>query len=241
MSTTTGSRASWSVTALACAAVALALAIAPAPPAAATPALPGPDSATVPIGAAIGSPAVAPVVPVAGSATPLTPCAGPAVPPLAAARATAATEPPTYYAVELVPTRRVPGTRRSTGTARVTFERSPFGVSVAPDGSYSYDLDVRVEGLRPRDDGDYVVWVTRSDLSEIRRVGVLDDAGHIEGSVAWNKFLVVVTLEAAGAPADAATWEGPIVLRGMSRSGRMHTMAGHGPFQAEPCVKYGYE
>jgi len=112
---------------------------------------------------------------------------------------------------------------------------------VTPDGSYSYDLHVRVEGLRPRDDGDYVVWVTRSDLSEIRRVGVLDDTGRIRGSVAWNKFLVVVTLESAGAPADAATWEGPIVLRGMSRSGRMHTMAGHGPFQAEPCVKYGYE
>jgi hypothetical protein len=29
-------------------------------------------------------------------------------------------------------------------------------------------------------------------------------------------------------------------MRGMSRSGRMHTLAGHGPFEAEPCAKYGF-
>lgn len=179
------------------------------------------------------------------TAAPLPLCVGPAVPGAPVGEkglaATPDTEPSTYYAVELVPTRRVPGTRRSTGTATVTFERSPFGVSVAPDGSYSYSIEVEVEGLRARDDADYVVWVTRSDLSEIRRVGILDEAGRIEGEVAWNKFLVVVTLEPGDAPVDADTWEGPVVLRGMSRSGRMHTMAGHGPFQAEPCVKYGYQ
>jgi hypothetical protein len=29
-------------------------------------------------------------------------------------------------------------------------------------------------------------------------------------------------------------------MRGMSRSGMMHTMAGHGPFQQENCARYGY-
>ena len=36
-------------------------------------------------------------------------------------------------------------------------------------------------------------------------------------------------------------WTGPIVIRGMSRSGMMHTMAGHGPFEEENCAAYGYE
>ena len=62
---------------------------------------------------------------------------------------------------------------------------------------------------------------------------------NVTGQVAWNKFLGVITRE----PADATpeTWQGPIIMRGMSRSGRMHTMAGHGPFEAEPCAKYGYK
>ena len=37
-----------------------------------------------------------------------------------------------------------------------------------------------------------------------------------------------------------AMWTGPVVSRGMSRSGLMHTMAGHGPFETEPCAVYGY-
>ncbi|HZD06335.1 MAG TPA: hypothetical protein VE173_15600, partial [Longimicrobiales bacterium] len=60
------------------------------------------------------------------------------------------------------------------------------------------------------------------------------------GRSSWNKFLVVVTLEPTDG-SDASTWSGPIVLRGMSRSGAMHTMAGHGPFQQEKCAAYGYD
>jgi hypothetical protein len=35
-------------------------------------------------------------------------------------------------------------------------------------------------------------------------------------------------------------WTGPIVFRGMSRSGMMHTMVGHGALQMENCSSYGY-
>ena len=55
----------------------------------------------------------------------------------------------------------------------------------------------------------------------------------------WNKFLVFVTLEPAEATGEAR-WQGPVVMRGLSRSGLMHTMAGHGPYEQEPCAVYGY-
>lgn len=153
--------------------------------------------------------------------------------------AAAATGPSDYYAIELVPTRRVPGTGLSKGVAYQTAVQSPFfGVALAPNGEYLHDLDIQVEGLKPLDNGSYVAWVTDADVQEIVRIGALDESLRARGQVAWNKFLVVVTREPGDEPGD--TWQGPIVMRGMSRSGRMHTMAGHGPFQTEPCAKYGF-
>jgi len=156
-----------------------------------------------------------------------------------AACSVAAVEPGApYYAIELVPTGRVPGTRQAKGEARVAFAPSAFGLAVNAAGQYVYDLSVEFSGLTPRD-GDFVVWVAKADLSEIKAIGALSDPSGLGASVSWNKFLVVVTLEAE-ATELGDTWQGPIVFRGMSRSGRLHTMAGHGPFQAEPCSKYGY-
>lgn len=143
-----------------------------------------------------------------------------------------------YYVIDLVPTGRVPGTRQAKGEARVAFASSAFGLAVNSEGRYVYDLSVRFSGLAPLD-GNVVVWVAKADLSEIKVVGSLGDADGPAASVDWNKFLVVVSLEEADG-AIGESWQGPIVFRGMSRSGRMHTMAGHGPFQAEPCSKYGY-
>lgn len=119
------------------------------------------------------------------------------------------------------------------------FARSPFGVAVAPGGSYRHDLDIRVTGLRPRRDGVYVAWTASSDLQEVERLGVLDESGRLKATVAWNKFLVIVSFERS-ADALPDRWQGPIVMRGSSRSGLMHTMAGHGAYEGEPCVKYGY-
>jgi hypothetical protein len=147
-------------------------------------------------------------------------------------------EPPAYYAIELVSTRRVPGARDANGVGNVSFARSPFGIAVTRAGEYVYNVDLRLQGLTPPTKGIYIAWLTTSALDEVKRLGPLDAGGTIRGQTSWNKFLVVVTLE----PDDEARprWSGPIVTRGMSRSGRMHTMAGHGPFQLEPCATYGY-
>ncbi|MYH53489.1 MAG: hypothetical protein F4139_11215 [Gemmatimonadetes bacterium] len=147
---------------------------------------------------------------------------------------------PEYYRFPMVSTRRVPGTGNATGVGEVAFAQSPFGVALADDGSYDYDFTVRFERLRHPRSGTFVVWATTPELDQITLAGELTDPVSFSGKVAWNKFLVVVTLEPAFDP-DATMWTGPIVIRGMSRSGMMHTMAGHGPFEEENCAAYGYE
>lgn len=147
---------------------------------------------------------------------------------------------PEYYRFPMVSTRRVPGTGNATGVGEVAFAQSPFGVALAEDGSYDYDFTVRFERLRPPRSGTFVVWATTPELDQVVLAGELTDPVSFSGKVAWNKFLVVVTLEPAFDP-DATMWTGPIVIRGMSRSGMMHTMAGHGPFEEENCAAYGYE
>lgn len=148
-------------------------------------------------------------------------------------------DPPAYYRIPLVTTGNVPGSGRSRGSADVTYAPSPFGVSIGPDGSYVYDVRIRTQRLPKPRRGVYVGWLTTTEVDQVRRMGVMDADGLIAGQVAWNKYLVVVTLERRDEP-DATIWSGPIVLRGMSRSGMMHTMAGHGPFQDEKCAAYGY-
>lgn len=144
-----------------------------------------------------------------------------------------------YYAVDLVTTKNLPGTGRAFGLGHVTFARSPFGVALAEDGSYLYDVRVRLEEMKAPATGVLVAWITTPQVDEIVRLGALDASLSVSGQVSWNKFLAVVTWEADDDP-TATTWSGPIALRGMSRSGMMHTMAGHGPFQQELCAKYGY-
>jgi hypothetical protein len=148
-------------------------------------------------------------------------------------------EPPTYYDFPLVSTRRVPGTGPATGVGRVTFATSPFGVALAADGSYLLDVWLSFERLRRPPDGELVVWFTTPTLDRVERAGTLDETLRFAGQVRWNKFLVVVTLETDPDP-SAEVWRGPVVIRGMSRSGMMHTMAGHGPFEKENCASFGY-
>jgi hypothetical protein len=159
--------------------------------------------------------------------------------PAAAAVCAADPDPPAYYAIPLVTTSNVPGSGRSRGTAGVTYRPSPFGISIGPDGSYLYDVRIETQRIPEPRRGVYVGWVTTTQVDQVRRLGVMDEDGFIDGQVSWNKYLVVVTLERRDEP-DADMWSGPIVLRGMSRSGMMHTMAGHGPFEEEKCAAYGY-
>lgn len=149
-------------------------------------------------------------------------------------------DPPEYYAIDLVSTKRLPGTRLASGTVDMTFHASPFIVAVGSGGHYRYDLIGRIEGLKPPRNGVYVVWLSTPDLRQVRMIGQIGSDMTFEGEVEWQKFLVIVTLEASFDPKQPR-WEGPVALRGLSRSGKMHTMAGHGPFQAEPCAFYGYK
>ena len=146
--------------------------------------------------------------------------------------------PSNYYGIELVPTRRVPGTGEGRGLGKVTFSRSPYGVAVSPEGNYVVDVAIEIDRIRPPKNGVLTAWAAKDDLTEIERLGVLDDSLRASGRIGWNKFLLVVTLEPSDEPRPK--WTGPVVMRGMSRSGLMHTLAGHGPYEKEPCAKYGF-
>lgn len=116
------------------------------------------------------------------------------------------------------------------GTVELRMADSPYGVTVSSDGRYVTDVRVTLERLRPWSDRSYVVWATTPDLDEAAKIGVVDGtAGRAHGTVAWNQFLVFVTLERDPA---VESWTGPIVLTAMSPSGKMHTKAGHGPFES---------
>lgn len=140
---------------------------------------------------------------------------------------------PDPFEVILVPTAHANG---AAGRVDLHFGASPFGVTVSPDGHHLYEARLRTTGLRA-DGRVLVVWAATPELDQVAKLGTLDAAGGLDGRIAFNKFLVFVTAEAS---ADVERWAGPILLRGISPSGRMHTMAGHGPFQGEPCAKWGF-
>lgn len=158
----------------------------------------------------------------------------------APSRACVAVEGPAYYAIELYTTKNVPGSGYATGVAEVSVSGgSPFSVAVAPDGSYRYDVELSLERMRAPASGRLVAWITTPDIDRVLRMGALDENLRVRGTVQWNQFLVVVTHEPDDDP-SAARWTGPVALRGMSRSGMMHTMVGHGALQQENCAAYGY-
>ncbi len=156
-------------------------------------------------------------------------------------RACVARTGPDYYAIDLVGTRNVPGMGLASGRADVQLSpSSPFSIAMAEDGSYRYEISVSLERMRAPRTGVLVAWVTTREVDDVQRIGMLDSDLRVTGSTSWNKFLVVVTLEPTDDP-SAERWSGPVAFRGMSRSGMMHTMAGHGPFQQENCAAYGYD
>ena len=148
-------------------------------------------------------------------------------------------DPPAYYKFDLVTTKRVPGSGRASGVGAVSYKATPFGISLGVDGSYHYKLDISIENLQPAKRGGYVAWITTPNLDNVKHIGKLEDNHRFQTTTEWNKFLVVISLE-DDPDAESPKWKGPIVLRGISRSGLMHTMAGHGPYENEPCAIYGY-
>ena len=133
------------------------------------------------------------------------------------------------FAIPLLPT---PAANGAAGAATLTFAQSPFGLTVSADGNHVYDVRLQTQGLPPRDGRHYIAWAVTPALDETERLGALDAGGAVSGTVHFNKFLLFVTAEA---DPDVQRWSGPVILRGISRSGRMHTMAGHGPFEGEAC------
>ncbi len=134
--------------------------------------------------------------------------------------------------VPLQPTANAPG---SQGTMTLTQPGSPFGITVGPAGYHVFDIEVRVDQMRRRPGLIYVLWVAKPNLDEYQQLGTLDEGGHARGQVAWNQFLVFVSEEST---TDVERWQGPIMMMGLSPSGRLHTMAGHGPFEDMSCQQY---
>lgn len=148
--------------------------------------------------------------------------------------------PPGFYEIALVPTGNVPGTGNYRGVARVSFKDSPFDVAVSEDGAFHRRIRVDMSGVKQPGRGGYVVWASPPDLEPVKKLGVLGPDGRLVGEVSFPKYLVFVTLE-ENPEEIQGRWEGPVVHRGMSRSGFMHGMAGHGPFRQEPCANYGFQ
>ena len=132
--------------------------------------------------------------------------------------------------IEMTPTRRAPG---AGGVMQLRFARSPYGVAVLPGGYYLYEVEVSVAGLPTRPGVTYVAWAATSELDEHVNLGPVAEGQPAGGEVHWDKFLVFVTAEESP---DVETWSQEILLSALSPSGKMHTMAGHGPFASEPCL-----
>ncbi len=134
--------------------------------------------------------------------------------------------------VPLRPTQNAPGGR---GSMTLVASESPFGIAVDGEGRHAYVVTLTIEQLRRRDGTHHVAWAATPELDQVVRLGVFDETRRASGPVSWNKFLVFVTEEP---DPDVDRWTGPVLLTGLSPSGRMHTMAGHGPFEGVNCQNY---
>ncbi len=132
----------------------------------------------------------------------------------------------------IIPLESTGDARGASGVVTMRFAPSPFGVALTVDGHFRYQLSLSAEGLNSVPGKHHVAWAATPELDQVTRLGALSDAGVVEGEVSYNKILVFVTEESSP---EGTTWSGPVLLRGVSRSGLLHTMAGHGPFNDAPC------
>ncbi len=128
-----------------------------------------------------------------------------------------------------------PKTPTAQGAARLVYAHSPFGVAVTAEGRARYDVRVTASGLpSPATLGRftaYVAWAAAPDLSRWVRLGAIGNGESIVGSVDMNKFLLVITAEAAPA---STTHAGPTVLHGTSPSGWLQSFLTHPLFRGVP-------
>jgi hypothetical protein len=132
----------------------------------------------------------------------------------------------------LFPTPKAP---HATGAARLVYAASPYGVAVTEDGRASYDVEITAAGLpRPSTLGPYatyVAWAATPDLTQWVRLGSITNGKTTVGPVQLNKFLLVVSAEAAPTVVSQA---GPTVLHGTSPSGYLQSFLSHPLFRGVP-------
>lgn len=135
------------------------------------------------------------------------------------------------YDIRLFPTPAAPAV---TGSARLIYAPSPFGVTVTSDGRAIYDVRVTAANLpAPSTLGPYatyVAWAVTPDLSQWVRLGAVANGVSTVGPVDLNKFLVVVAPESSLVAAHA----GPTVLHGTSPSGWLQVFLTHPLFRGIP-------
>lgn len=133
------------------------------------------------------------------------------------------------YDIPLFSTPKVPA---ASGSARLVFAQSPFGIAVTADGRAQYDVQVTASGLpAPSTIGAYkayVAWATTPDLTRWDRLGAISNGTTTVGHVTLNKFLLVITAESDSA---SNTHAGPTVLHGTSPSGWLQSFLNHPMFR----------
>jgi hypothetical protein len=120
------------------------------------------------------------------------------------------------------------------GSARLVFASSPFGVAVTADGHAIYNVRVTAAHLpAPASLGPYatyVAWAVTTDLAHWVRLGAVANGTSTVGPVDLDKFLVVVSPESS----LVAEHAGPTVLHGTSPSGWLQTFLTHPLFRGIP-------
>jgi FtsP/CotA-like multicopper oxidase with cupredoxin domain len=123
------------------------------------------------------------------------------------------------YCMELLPTARA---EEAGAVVELGRAASPFQVAVTPDGRLEYELTAWIEGLpEPSALGPYstyVAWVTPLELYPVVRLGEVGNGANTLGTVAFNKFLLMISAEA---DAGVTERQGPLILRGRSPSSRL--------------------
>ena len=123
------------------------------------------------------------------------------------------------YCIELFHRPDVPA---ASGRAELGRVPSPFGTRVSIDGHHEFDVAVVLRGLPdPSSLGPYttyVAWATTPLLRPMVNLGPVGNGRAELGRVGFDKFLILITAEAT---ADVDSYQGRLVLRGISASMRM--------------------
>jgi len=120
----------------------------------------------------------------------------------------------------------------ASGSARLIYATSPFGVAVTPIGHARYDVRLTVTGLPdPSTLGEYttyLAWEVSTDLKRWNPLGRVGNGESTVGTADLDKFLLVVTAEASD---SVRTRSGPTVLHGNSPSSWLQSFLTHPLFR----------